>query len=263
MNQMLFDENISPVSEQKCATYNTLAQIYDHMMQHVDYRRWANYIIRIIENYSSLPSRLLDVGCGTGRFIKNFSEFEATIDGCDSSAEMLKIASHRNPNSEFILDSMPLLKKIPDKKYTVITCLYDTINYLQDETALTQFLNRVYDLLPVEGLLIFDAVSEVFCQHYFNSFNENEVVDKNYAYSRTSHYRPAKRQQINEIRIHTPAGTFEEKHTQKIFPFKKIKKIVRKKTDFKFMAMYEDFSFFDAQEDSDRAHFILKRIKNS
>jgi len=239
--------------------YEKLAVIYNHVMRHVEYRRWAKYIKKILSKYGPSNPTIMDVGCGTGEFIYQLSQLGLPADGCDPSPAMLKIAKKRNSAHSFTEDGLPDLNTIPGGKYNVFTCLYDTINYLPSLEVFTESLNRVYTLLPEEGLFIFDAVSEFFCKHYFNGFSEKEVIDSKFAYQRRSYYDRLKSLQINEFSIYTENGIFEEKHVQKIYPFSKMQQMIRDHSSFQIIAVFEDFSFFTADGDSNRAHFVLKK----
>ncbi len=243
--------------------YQAMAEIYDRMMAHVPYARWANYIRRIIrEHLSGIPlerSHLLDIGCGTGEFLRCIREQGIRADGCDPSREMLTLARRKNSSSRFWVTGLPELEGIPAGYYQVMTCLYDSINYLSNMEEIKKGLNRIYELLAPPGLFIFDAVSDEFCRSYFHQYSENETFDNDYAYSRQAYYDSARRKQINEIIIYTPHGVYRENHEQYIFSFTTMKYLIIQETPFELIGMYEDFTFYDAEEESNRAHFILKK----
>ena len=111
-------------------------------------------------------------------------------------------------------------------------------------------------------MFIFDVVGQKFCELYFNNVEEEEIIDRDYAYSRKSYYIKSTSEQINEFVIYTPAGIFEEKHVQRIYPLLDIEKIIKQETPFKILNIYEDFTFFNADTNSDRAHFVLKRVNH-
>ena len=117
---------------------------------------------------------------------------------------------------------MPELSQISKKKFHLVTCLYDTMNYLLSLDVFTEALNRIYQLLQPEGSFIFDVVSENFCKLYFHHADEEEVVNENYAYSRKSYFNKATSQQFNHFTIFTPHGIFEEEHVQNIFSFSEL-----------------------------------------
>lgn len=242
--------------------YQKVSSIYDEIMQHVEYDHWARYIEKIIESHLKLPVRLLDVGCGTGQFIYEIKKLGFAANGCDPSMAMLKMARKKNPGTYFWIDRLPELKLVRPAAFAVITCLYDTINYLPSLPIILDALKRVYSLLPTGGLFIFDVVSDNLCQNCFRDDIENEVIDSKYAYQRRSFFNAESHQQITEFTVYTSRGIFEERHIQYIYSFADIAHLIRNKTAFDLRAVYQDFTFFEVNEGSERAHFVLKKNQN-
>ncbi len=244
----------------EAAPYTKSAQVYDRMMLHVNYPRWAAYIDALLQRAKVAPTaRILDVGCGTGRFLEEMHKLDYRGDGCDSSADMLAIARRRLPGSTFYHCGMPELAGIPAGKYPVITSLYDTINYLLNEDALAAALQRIYKILPTPGVLIFDAVSQANCRHYFKHYTDSEVLDDNTAYYRESYFEEKSKIQYNWLRIYDRQGVFEEMHRQYIFSFGQIKKIIQNRTDFELTHCFSEFTFRRATASCNRAHFVLRK----
>ena len=259
MSQSTFQELDQKLQRQKSIPYEQLAIIYNQVMRHVDYSHWARYIAAMMQKQGAPGEKILDIGCGTGEFVHEIGILGFPADGCDPSASMLKIAQMKNPTRKFWQDKLPELIHVQAQNYATITCLYDTMNYLQSVPALLQAVQRIYEFLPPEGLFIFDIVSAEFCRKYFHEVTEKEILDTNYAYIRKSYFNNVKSEQINQFTIYTPNGIFEEKHIQKIFPFSQIEQAICQNTRFEVIAIYEDFSFFIAKKNSNRAHFILKK----
>ncbi len=248
------------IEEQQVALpYQSLSQIYDRMMSHVPYRRWARYVQKILRQEGLASPRILDVGCGTGRFIREVGKLGLRADGCDASEEMLHIARQRNPSARFWNDQLPELTRVPAGKYAVFTCLYDTLNYLLSLQEVEQALRRVFQLLPPGGLFIFDVVSIYYCQTVLDRWREAETFRKDLSYQRYSYFDSGTRCQVSEFTIYTPDGVFFEKHRQRIYRFKELERLIRRKTAFDIVAIYEGFSFVEAEETSDRAHFVLRK----
>jgi ubiquinone/menaquinone biosynthesis C-methylase UbiE len=260
MSQSTFQQLDGKLIRKKSIPYQQLAMIYNHVMRHVNYSHWARYITAVIQKQGTSGEKILDIGCGTGEFIFEIGKLGFPGDGCDPSPSMLQIAQQKNPSRKFWLDGLPDLVHTSLQQYPVITCLYDTMNYLESASDWLQALLRVYELLPPEGLFIFDVVSEEFCRLYFHQVDEKEIINPSCAYVRESYYHKAKAEQVNQFTIYTPEGIFEEKHIQKIFPFSQIEKIITQNTPFEMIDMYEDFTFFTAGKNSNRAHFILKKV---
>ncbi|NOX38418.1 MAG: class I SAM-dependent methyltransferase [Calditrichaeota bacterium] len=241
----------------KVPPYTALAPVYDLMMSHVNYRRWANYIARIITRAGFTEVRLLDVGCGTGKFVQEMRKLGYQIDGCDASPEMLRVFQERIPDARGFCCRLPELPEVPAQRYNVMTCLYDTLNYLTDQPTLLQALQCIYRKLDVPGLFIFDMVSSFHCQQYFRDYVEREVLDERFAFERRSHFDVHQQLQWNRIKIFTPDGIFEEEHQQRIYDFKEIIELIQRETGFIIKDVYRDFTFRPVRVDSGRAHFVL------
>ncbi|RMF61627.1 MAG: class I SAM-dependent methyltransferase [Calditrichaeota bacterium] len=240
--------------------YSMLALVYDKMMEHVNYRKWAKYIALICkEEKVWKQGKLLDIGCGTGRFIKEIGRLGQVADGCDPSSDMLKSALKKVPERTFYQCGLPDLVEIPPQSYLIMTCLYDTFNYLMEEEAVVNGLNMVHQKLLPGGLFIFDLVSELHCRQYFQGYYDSEVLNNDYAYSRESFYHEEDKIQYNWIRIYTPEGIFEEEHKQRIYDFSYIHSLITEKTPFTLLHVYDEFSLEPLSPLSGRAHFILKK----
>lgn len=259
MKRNTLPSSVHQLTPQKSIPYEQLAIIYNRVMRHVNYPQWARYITAVIHKQGVPGNHFLDIGCGTGEFIFQMGKLGFYVDGCDPSSSMLKIAQSRNPANRFWLDQLPELNHTPAQYYAAITCLYDTMNYLESISILQQAIQRVYELLLPEGLFIFDVVSEEFCKNYFHEVNDKEVINSKYAYTRKSYYRQSQSEQINHFTIYTPEGIFEEIHIQKIFSFLEIQQVISQHTQFKILEIYDDFTFFPVNTNSDRAHFVLKK----
>jgi SAM-dependent methyltransferase/quercetin dioxygenase-like cupin family protein len=65
-------------------------------------------------------TRLLDVGCGSGRFCRIARDRGATVAGLDATREFIAIARERTPEGEFVVGEMERLPW-PDDSFDVVT----------------------------------------------------------------------------------------------------------------------------------------------
>lgn len=245
---------------QQVAPYTRLAQVYDQIMNHVNYRRWAKYIAAILKREGLGPEqKMLDIGCGTGRFLIEMQCLGFMGDGCDPSRAMLQVAGKHLAPGRLYVSTLPDMQNIAIRRYQIMTCLYDTMNYLTEEQLFEKSLQNIFMKLPPGGIFIFDLVSRTHCEHYFQNYSDSEVLSKQLAYSRESYFDVQQSLQINWLRIYTPEGVFEEIHHQKIYDFEQIESIIRLKTNFMLLGIYDEFSFSTANSRSGRAHFVLRK----
>ncbi len=247
-------------SVEPAAPYTVLASVYDQMMAHVNYRRWASYVASIMKKEGTwLQGDLLDIGCGTGRFLGEMFNKKHPGYGCDPSPAMLSVAKKHLPAKKFYQCGLPELEKVPNERFSTITCLYDTMNYLMEEQEFVKALLSVYRKLLPGGIFIFDLVSEAHCQLHFQNYHDSEVLNDDYAYQRETYYDSQKKIQFNWVRIYSPEGIFEEEHQQRIYDFSQVQRNIARYTAFSLVHIYSDFSFDKANRNSGRAHFVLKK----
>jgi SAM-dependent methyltransferase len=83
------------------ARYDGLANDHEAFQQlHADYYKLAESALR--ELLGSAPGRCLDVGCGTGRFLRTLLALEWTPVGVDISDDQLRIAREHAQRAELV-----------------------------------------------------------------------------------------------------------------------------------------------------------------
>jgi len=101
-------------------------------------------------------NEILDLGCGTGLFLKNFYGKNIKLVGIDQSFEML-FEGKKIKDFYGICFSFP---PIPIKeKFSLIVCFYDTLNHILNSEKLRKTFKEVKNLLKENGFFIFDTNS--------------------------------------------------------------------------------------------------------
>jgi len=261
VSSAFYKELFSIKNRKYIAPYSKLALIYDDVMSHVDYKEWANYVSKIIRKWQPKCHSILDISCGTGRFLLSLTSNKIERIGFDMSFEMVKIANQKvNTNGTYIsFYQGNMVNFYLRKKIDVIVCLYDSINYLNDFKYWQQLLNNVSTVLGVGGLFVFDVCTENNSLRYFNNYSERNVgID--YEYIRLSNYD--KKNKIHEnkflINFDNDENEYVEIHRQKIFLLREILEFIQS-TELKLLGYFDDFTFNRASEDSLRVHFVLKK----
>jgi len=145
-------------------TFSNLARHYDAMMSHVDYDRWA-LIASHLRELAPKPRAHLDIGCGTGKLVTRLRRQKWQSTGIDISPAMVRTARSRD-------ESLPLcvgdICRLPFHNcFDMVTCLFDTVNFLLERQHVEQAMQSVYAALRPGGLYYFDVVTERMILDHF------------------------------------------------------------------------------------------------
>ncbi len=238
--------------------YDFLAEMYDDVMEHVNYVQWASYIKTLLSSERKLQ-RFVDLSCGTGSLLKNLDLENTVFAGCDLSVSMLRQAVSKNiPGMDGFCCSDFTALPFRAASFDAAAALYDSVNYLMDETQVGRFFSETTRILKPGGILIFDAVTPYICNTAFKHFQETQYFDETTGYDRRSWYDTLEQIQYNEFILHFNENIIEELHTQRIRKIKEWEKLV-KKSQLKLEAVYADFTLKPAKRKSERAHFICRK----
>lgn len=178
--------------------YDTLAKDYDKDRFENSYGQYIDQQERLFLHSfvkSKKFSKILDLGCGTGRLL------HFATHGADFSPEMIKIAQTKHPEKAIAVGE---ISKIPfNVEFDCIFCFHVIMH--QDKEQTQSFLNECYTKLPSNGILIFDfptktrrkAISEQEAWHAANTFTEKEIIEKT-----KSQWKPVKTTGILFFPIH-------------------------------------------------------------
>ncbi|AIF70105.1 hypothetical protein PAP_08620 [Palaeococcus pacificus DY20341] len=120
--------------------------------------KMAEILPTILEKFDAKPQKILDIACGEGTFAVEMAKRGFQIVGVDISREMLKFAKEKakkeNVNVKFICQDMRSLNF--DEEFDLVTCWFDSLNYLLTLEDLEKAFAGVYRALKKGGLFIFD-----------------------------------------------------------------------------------------------------------
>ncbi len=110
----------------------------------------------ILDRYPAKTGTHLDLACGTGLMSRFFEERGFHSTAIDLSLPMLQVARRRTPRVVAAdLRSLPFRAT-----FTRITCLYDSLNHLQELDDLRAAFAAVAELMSSDSLFIFDVNDE-------------------------------------------------------------------------------------------------------
>ncbi len=151
--------------------YDCIAGFYNRYTNDIDYKKIANYTERCLKKFG-LPKRsdggavpmLLDVACGTGVLTCMLAERGYEMIGLDVSEEMLYEAEERaqDKNLDILWLCQDMCKMDLFGTVSAMICMTDGINHITSETKLEKFFKRIRNFIDDDGLFIFDVLSEKY-----------------------------------------------------------------------------------------------------
>ena len=134
--------------------YRQLASYYDEIYHFKDYQKEAQKIETLIQQHKkSSGEQLLDVACGTGNHIEYLKQ-HYTVEGLDSSSEMLRIARKKLPDVVFHLGEMTSFKL--KNRFDIITCLFSAIGHVKTKARMRRAVRNMAHHLQPGGLMILE-----------------------------------------------------------------------------------------------------------
>ncbi len=144
--------------------FDSIARYYDPIMEHVDYERWFRTVSAL---GGLLPKgfRHLDAACGTGTLLHMLRQAGWNSIGVDLSPAMLRTARKKHadlPVAVADLRALPVCGSV-----NLITCLFDSMNFLLDDDGPAAALGAFAAALCPGGILYFDIVTERMVTDHF------------------------------------------------------------------------------------------------
>lgn len=241
--------------------YTAFASVYDVMQYDVDYERWHQLILSKIDTYAYGARHLMELACGTGTLGILLSKSGLIVEGLDLSEEMLTLAQKKayeaGVKMRFYHQDMVTFNT--RKKYDVICCMCDGLNYVIDLEELEAVFDNVQKHLNPNGLFIFDfsshyKLSEVIGNHTFAETFDDEAYIWENAYD--------EEESILEftLTLFKKEGSsyvrYEEEHVQRAYQIDEIESLISERFDVLEIVDGDDFS--KLSKTSQRVGFIVK-----
>jgi SAM-dependent methyltransferase len=236
--------------------YEVFSKVYDSVMSDKFYEDYYKFISTIIKKHGIDPKNILELASGTGKLAKNFLNKGYDVECLDISPSMLQIAQQKGLKTYEAKMTNFNLKK----RYDLILCVYDSLNYLLQEKDLQQCFYSVHKHLNENGLFIFDMNSD---------YKINELIPKNPV---KTEYR--KIGDIEFIWVNSSEPNlwisdliffekendlsyrrYHEKHVERAYKLRTVKNLLRK-TKLQLIDSYSNFQFEKIKKDSFRWFMI-------
>jgi 2-polyprenyl-3-methyl-5-hydroxy-6-metoxy-1,4-benzoquinol methylase len=138
--------------------YDKFARFYTRGPYTKYSQRMAEILPAVLRALGSKPRTLLDLACGDGTFAAAAARQGLTVTGLDASAPMLQAACERIAREgvavRLVEGDMRTLAFV--KEFDLVTCWYDSLNYLLEIGDLERTFRGVAGALRPGGFFIFD-----------------------------------------------------------------------------------------------------------
>lgn len=215
-------------NSQNVSNYEMLSHYYDELLQDEEaLSLWLRYIEE--EEFHTV----LELASGSGVMAGILKKKGYDVTASDIS-EQMKEVSRVNFDGEYLILNMAEYSL--GKKYDLILCICDSINYLYEE-ELKGFFQCAYNHLNKGGRLIFDMHHKARIAEFAEQYIEEGYV-KDIPYQWTIQSDEEEQAIYEHFTFYTPDGMIQEHHMQNVFDPETVKEIMSEWFEVK---MIEDF----------------------
>ena len=155
--------------------YDKLSRFYDI--------GWGDFSIQYLDLINELlrehgikQARILDIACGTGNLTLELAQQGHHVCGTDISSEMIDIAKKKAKgfsNPTYMVRDMT--EAMCGSKFDMVTCTYDSINYLRRLRDVFRMLSGAASVLDTGGLFIFDSNTKYLYMKHADELLKREI----------------------------------------------------------------------------------------
>ena len=238
--------------------YSNYAALYDELGQSNFGLAMLQLIERAIQRHPLAGARVLDLACGTGTVASQLAKRGYQVTGVDRSGEMLEIAAAkaREAGVEVELQQQNMASLRMARRFDLVICLYDSLNYLLSDGDLEAAFAGVARVLDVGGLFIFDFNT----LHCLANDWGNQVVEERAAAAALMHlYSFSPESRIGTLELFCvskrPDGLvkFREIHRERGYTAEEIRNTLRGSG----LVLLEEMAFPDLAEPNDEASRLI------
>ncbi len=243
--------------------YQDYAALYDPSGQKAFSQKMLPYIRRLLRRHPVQGKRMVDVACGTGTVAISLATAGWCVCGVDASRDMLAAARAKAKEKGAVIKWSQQDMRAFDlpKRVDLVTCLYDSMNYMLTEEDIRASFERAFDTLRPGGLFLFDmntikALCEAWNgQTYFIDSDDLCMVLK-------SRYNQRRKRSCVEVTCFQRVGTLyrriTEEHVERGYPKERINALLTE-AGFAVEAAYECFSFQPPSDQTFRIMWVARR----
>ncbi len=246
------------------AIYDHYAQIYDDSGQIVFSIKMIPYLSELLDRHPVPARTMLDLACGTGTVALSFAHQGWDVYALDASSGMLDQARQKaqQAGQKLAFSQQDMRHFILPHPVALVTCLYDSLNYMLTLTDLEQVFRQVSAALMPGGLFLGDMNTQVTLEEVWGS-NTFFVENQGMAVILRSHYQPQTRFSTVDIVgfVRQENGLyrrFDEHHTEIAHENQEVLDALTS-AGLNVEAMYTCFLFDPVDQDTRRIMWVARK----
>lgn len=243
--------------------YKDYAEVYDQSGQLAFSLRMLPYLQQLLERHPVQGRVMLELACGTGTVAIAMARAGWRVYGVDGSAEMLAQARAKVGEGEEapIWSQQDMRYFLLPERLSLVTCLYDSLNYMLTSEDLLAVFRRVFRALLPGGLFLFDmntawALAELWDDETFVVDREDLTVILQCKYD------PQRQRETVMVtcfqRVNELYRKIVECHTEQAYPDEQIATLLAD-AGFQLEARYDCFSFENPTPSTSRIMWVARR----
>jgi ubiquinone/menaquinone biosynthesis C-methylase UbiE len=243
--------------------YQKFAHVYDKMGSDRFSARMFQYTQRLLVKLKYRPRSVLDLACGTGTAAVLWAKNNIKTYGIDGSDQMLAVAERkiREQKVTVSLSRQPLTSFTLPQKVDLVTCYYDSLNYLLTLSDLTAGFKAAWRVLHEGGYFIFDvntpeAMKVLWGSHVY----ADETADVAWIW-KNCYFPRLNRAEIRAtffVRQGKTYERFEETHAERGYGAREIRKAL-KAAGLRPVHIYDCLTFNRPQRNSMRLAVVAQK----
>lgn len=255
MNEYSF----SPPYERYAPLYDQSGQMRFAVLVHL-------YLRDLLRQHPVKGRRALDLACGTGTLALLLAADGWEVTGLDRSAAMLDQAAARAASADeqarFVHGDMRDLEGLlPATAFDLVTCTYDSLNYLPTEADLAACFHAVASVLASGGLYVADMNTRHFLEYDWGECVIQEY--DGYVQIERSHFDSASEQNIMVLTGFVGDDDqgyerFDELHIERAYPPETVTALMER-AGLRVEALYDSFTLQPPGPDTQRIFWVARK----
>jgi ubiquinone/menaquinone biosynthesis C-methylase UbiE len=243
--------------------YQKFARVYDKIGSDQFSIKMYRYTQRLLNRLKYRPRSVIDLACGTGTAALMWAESNITTIGMDGSEQMLSIARKKARQNRVAatFSCQPLTSFSVTQKVDLVTCYFDSLNYLLTLGELTACFKSVHRALHDGGYFIFDVnTPEAMKVIWGSQVYADETADVAWIW-KNCYFPKIHRAEIKAtffVKRGNMWERFEETHAERGYNITEIKRVL-KASGFKAVNIYECLAFTKPDRKTMRLAIVARK----